>query len=221
MNSLALSVGRRAALDYARRPLNLVLLVAVPVVLVFVWGATLADFSKLVGGTADPVHVEAATAGWATAVLAGLGGFFQVTGSRAADRRLAAAGRRTAPVIAGRLGTSAGLAVVAAAGGLVALAARSGIDDPPRAVAATLLIGFIYLALGVLVGTVVRSEMNGALLITLVWILDVFLGPALSSGSSAVTRLFPMHFPTLVLTNMTAPPASSRATRPRGSVTFF
>ena len=88
---------RRALADYARRPLNLVLLVAVPLVLVFVWGGTLADFSKLLGGNADRGQIEAATAGWAAAALAGLAGFFQVTGSRAADRRLAAAGRRTAP----------------------------------------------------------------------------------------------------------------------------
>lgn len=201
MSAMTALVGRRAVLDYARRPLNLVLLVAVPVVLVFVWGGTLADFSKLVGGTADQVQVEAATAGWAAAVLAGLGGFFQVSGSRAADRRLAAAGHRTAPVVAGRLGASLGLAAVASAGGLIALAARAGINDPARAVAATLLVAIIYLALGVLVGTVVRSDMNGALLITLAWILDVFLGPGLGAGSSALTRVFPLHFPTLVLTS--------------------
>ena len=201
MNAMTALVARRAVLDYARRPLNLVLLVAVPVVLVFVWGGTLADFSKLVGGTADQVQVEAATAGWAAAVLAGLGGFFQVSGSRAADRRLAAAGHRTGPVVAGRLGASLGLAAVATAGGLLALAARAGINDPARAVAATLLVAIIYLALGVLVGTVVRSDMNGALLITLAWILDVFLGPGLGAGSSAITRVFPLHFPTLVLTS--------------------
>src|SRR3546814_792896 len=126
---------------------------------------------------------------------------FQVSGSRAADRRLAAAGKRTVPVVGGRLGTCLGLAVVASVGGLAALAARSGLNDPGRAVAATLLVGAIYMALGVLVGTVVRSDMNGSLVITLIWILDVFLGPALSSGSSAVTWAFPLHFPTLVLTS--------------------
>ncbi|MFP5318869.1 MAG: ABC transporter permease [Acidimicrobiia bacterium] len=201
MTSLGSLVGRRAALEYARRPLNLVLLVAVPVVLVFVWGGTLADFSRLVGGTAGRVQVEAATAGWAAAALAGLGGFFQVSGARAADRRLAGAARRTPPVVAGRLGASVALATVASAGGLVALAARAGINDPLRAVAGTLLVALIYVALGVLVGTVVRSEMNGALLVTLVWIVDVFLGPGISGGSSVVTRLFPLHFPTLLLTN--------------------
>lgn len=190
---------RRALADYARRPLNLVLLVAVPLVLVFVWGGSLAEFSKLLGGTASNVQIEAATAGWAAAALAGLAGFFQVSGSRQADRRLAAAGRRAGPVVAGRVGASLALALLAATGGLVALAARSGIADLPRAVVATLLVAVIYLALGVLVGTMVRSDMNGALVISLAWVFDVFFGPALGPSSLALTRVFPLHFPTQVL----------------------
>ena len=199
MNTMTALVGRRAIIDYARKPLNLVMLVAVPVVLVFVWGPSMADFSKLLGGTGNRGQLEAATAGWAAAALAGLAGFFQVTGSRSADRRLAAAVGRRGPVVAGRLGASFGLALVAAAGGLIALAARGGISDPARAVAATVVIAIIYLSLGVLVATVVRSEMNGALLVTLAWVFDVFFGPALGPASTAMTRVFPLHFPTLVL----------------------
>ncbi len=198
-------LARRAGLDYARRPLNLILLVVVPVVLVVMWGGTLAEFSELLGGTGDRVQIEAATAGWAAAALAGLAGFFQVTGSRAADRRLAAAGRRTAPVVAGRLGAAFGLALLASAGGLLALAARNGINDPPRVVAATVLFAIIYLALGTLVGTFVGtrsgSEMNGALLVTLAWVLDVFFGAVLGESSSTLTRVLPLHFPSLVLTD--------------------
>ena len=200
MSSMSGLVARRALLEYARKPLNLVMLVLVPVVLVFVWGPTLADFSKLSGGSGDHRRIEAATAGWAAAALAGLAGFFQITGARAADRRLAAASHRTAPVVAGRLGASLALAVLAAAGGLAALAARVGISDPLRAISATLVVAVIYLAFGVLVGTFVKSEMNGSLLVSLVWVFDVFLGPALTSGSSPMTRVFPLHFPTLVLT---------------------
>ena len=200
MSTMTALVGTRAVADYTRRPLNLVLLVVVPVVLVFVWGPSLADFSKLFGGSGDRAQIEAATAGWAAAALAGLAGFFQVTGARAADRRLAAAGGRYAPVVAGRLGASLCLAILAATGGLVALAARTGITNPFRAVAATVLIAVIYLALGVLVGTFVKTEMNGALLVTLAWVFDVFLGPAMGSGPSVMTRVFPLHFPTLLLT---------------------
>ena len=68
--------------------------VVVPVAIVFVWGPSLADFSKLFGGSGDRAQIEAATAGWAAAALAGLAGFFQVTGARATDRRLAAEWQR-------------------------------------------------------------------------------------------------------------------------------
>ncbi len=201
MSALAPLVAQRALADYARRPLNLVLLVAVPVVMVFVWGGTLADFSALLGGTADRVQLEAATAGWAAAALAGLGGLFQITGSRHADGRLASASGRAAPVALGRIAACAGLAGLASVGGLVALTLRTGISDPVRAVVGTAMVAAIYVAIGVLVGTVVRSDMNGALLVTLAWILDVFLGPAFGGGTSAIARVFPLHFPQLLLTS--------------------
>lgn len=79
---------------------------------------------------------------------------------------LAAARGHTATVVAGRIGAASRLALVAAAGGLVALATRTGITEPVRAVASTVLVAFIHLALGMIVGTLVRSEMNGALLVT-------------------------------------------------------
>ena len=200
MSSLATLVARRSVLDYVRRPLNVVLLVMVPVVIVVVWGGALADFSKVIlGGTGDRAQIEVAAAGWATAALAGLAGLFQVNGSGSVDRRLAAASGSSEQIVAGRMTAALGLSLLAATGGLVALAARSGIADPVRASAGTAMVAVIYLALGMLVGTVVRSEMNGALVITLLWVFDVFFGPALGPGSSMITRFFPLHFPTLVL----------------------
>lgn len=200
MSGLTILVARRSVLDYVRRPLNVVLLVVVPVVIVVVWGGPLADFSKVIlGGTGDRAQIEVAAAGWATAALAGLTGFFQVNGSGSADRRLAAASGTSEQIVAGRMIAALGLSLVAATGGLVALAARSGIADPIRAGAGTAMAAVIYLALGMLIGTFVRSEMNGALVVTLLWVFDVFFGPALGPGTSMVTRFFPLHFPTLVL----------------------
>ena len=195
---------RRALLDYARRPLNLVLLVAVPVVIVMALSGELAAFSKLLSTTSSPTHLEAATAGWAAAAVAGLAGFFEVIGSRTTDRRLAADSGRATPVVAGRLAASAVLAVAATAAALVALVARSGINDPLRAISAVLVVAIIYVAIGVLVGTLVRSEMNGALVVSVIWMLDVFVGAGLGGGSSVITRVFPLHFPTMVLTSQAA-----------------
>ena len=65
MSTMPVLVGKRAVADYSRRPLNVVLLIVVPVVLVYVWGSSLADFSKLFGGSGNRPQIEAATAGWA------------------------------------------------------------------------------------------------------------------------------------------------------------
>ena len=192
-------IARRALLEYMRRPLNLVLLFGVPIVIVVAMSGELASFAKLFRGTASPAHLELATAGWASAAMAGLAGFFQVHDARSTDRRLALSSGRVASVVAGRLGAIAILALLAASAAFVALEIREGVTDPARVVGAILLVAVIYASLGALVGTLVHSEMNGALLITVIWMLDVFVGAGLGANVGSIARLFPQHFPTQVL----------------------
>lgn len=187
--------------EYRRRPLNVVLLVAVPVVFVTLSAGALADFADILMGAADVGEVEAATAGWAAAVLAGVAGFFHVSQSRDADRRLAAAGAGAGRVVASRLVSTLALAGLASAGALVALAVRTDVASSGRVVGATALFALIYAGFGVLVGVLVRSELNGSLIVVFAWIFDVFFGPAMG-GTAAVLRLFPLHFPTLVVTDV-------------------
>ena len=81
---------RRFLLDYGRNPVNLVVLILIPVVFVWVAAEPMADAAKLLGGTGRAV--ETATTGWAAAFLAALAMFFQVGQARSADRRLVLAG---------------------------------------------------------------------------------------------------------------------------------
>ena len=187
--------------EYRRRPLNAVLLVAVPVIFVTLSAGALADFADILGGAADVGEVEAATAGWAAAVLAGVAGFFHVSQSRDADRRLAAAGAGAGRVVASRLISTLTLAGLASLGALLALAARTDVAGTGRVIGATLLFALIYTGFGVLVGALVRSELNGSLIVVFAWIFDVFFGPAMG-GTAPVLRLFPLHFPTLVVTDV-------------------
>ncbi len=141
-------LARRGLTEYTRRPLNLMLLAVVPVVFVSLSAGALNDFADILGGTGTLGEIEAASAGWAVAILAAIAGFFLVSSSRAADRRLVIAGARTLHVVVARLTSALALAAVAATGALVALAVRTGIDDAPRAIAATVLFGLVYLAIG-------------------------------------------------------------------------
>ncbi len=190
---------RRFLTDYARQPVNLILLVVVPVIFVALAASTIADFATLAGGPENPNLLSAPTAGWAAAFLAGVAGFFLVLGSRDADHRLAQAGIGPTRIAAARLGSGLILALLAAAGALVALVARTDVTDPIRAVSGTLMFAAIYLAIGAGIGAIVDNEINGSLIVLFVWMLDVFLGPAMAGGEVLITRLFPSHFVTLVM----------------------
>jgi hypothetical protein len=102
-------------------------------------------------------------------------------------------------VVSARLVSGLILAFVAAGTAVVALAVRTGIDDPVRAVAGTFLFAVIYLAIGAAVGAVAKSEVNGSLIVIFIWMFDVFLGPGMAGTDIWITRVFPSHFATLVM----------------------
>lgn len=186
-------------IEYVRRPMNTALLVLVPLIFVALAADAIADFAGIVGGVEDASLLAAPTAGWAAAFLAGVAGFFHVLGSRSADRRLAHAGMGPIRVLTARVASGVVLALLASAAALVALGISTGLGDPLRAISGTVLFATIYLGLGVAVGAIVRSDVNGSLVVIFVWMLDVFLGPAMGGGGAWVTRLFPSHFVTLVM----------------------
>ncbi|XAS75590.1 ABC transporter permease [Dermatophilaceae bacterium Sec6.4] len=187
---------RRFLTDYVRNPVNLLLLAVIPTVFVVVVGGSLSNYSKLLGAPPGS-SVQTATAGWAAAFLAGIAMYFQTAATRDTDRRMVIAGMRASRLALARLLSGGCLALLAAAAALIALAARTGIDSPGRAVAGTLMFAIIYVAIGAGVGSVVSSPVNGTVIVLFVWILDVFFGPAMGAGDRVVTRALPTHFVTL------------------------
>jgi hypothetical protein len=193
---------RRFLADYARNPVNLLLLVVIPVVFVVVAAGSLVDAAKLFG-SGNAAAVATATAGWAAGFIAGIAMYFQTSAARDADRGLVIAGLPARRLVAARLLTGLGLAVLASAAALAALWLRAGLDDPVRAVAGTLMFALIYLGIGATVGALVRNPVNGTVLILFIWILDVFFGPAMgSSGDQVGTRALPTHFVTLWMADL-------------------
>jgi len=199
---------RKYLADYARNPINVVLLLVVPVIFVIATAGVLAEFAEILGSTTAAPALEANTAGWAAAFLIGIAAYFQVAGSRAADRRLAGAGAGALRITSARLLSAVGLAILASAGALLALEVRAGIEDVWRTVGATFMFASIYLAIGAVVGTVVRNQVNGAVLILFIWFLDVFLGPTMTGSDAFLTRLFPTHFVALVMVDVASGHAS-------------
>lgn len=188
---------RRFLADYARNPVNLFLLVVVPVVFVAVAAGRLADLARLLGGAGAASSVSAATAGWAAGFLAGIAMYFQVAAARDADRALVLAGLPARRLVTARLAAGLGLAALAAAAALVTLWLRTGVADPWRTIAGTVMYALIYLGIGATIGSLVRNPVNGSVLVLLVWIVDVMFGPSMGLGDKLVTRLLPTHFVTL------------------------
>lgn len=195
---------RKYFVDYARSPLNVVLLVVVPLVFVTIAAGAIAQFAEILGSEAAAPALEATTAGWAAGFLAAIAAYFQVSGSRAADRRLAEAGAGSLRVAAARMIAALGLALLASASAVLALALGPGIADLPRTIGTTLMFAVIYLGIGAAIGALVRDQVNGAVVVLFIWLLDVFLGPTMGGSEVFITRLFPTHFVSLVMVEITS-----------------
>jgi hypothetical protein len=172
------------AREQLRAPFTLVLLVAVPAVFVAATAGVLSDFARALGGGLAGDAAAALGAGWAAAFIAGTLGYFQAASSRGADRRLALAGAGPAGVAASRIGASLVLAVVAASTGFIALALRADLAHPWHAAAAALAFALIYLAVGVLIGSLVTAPLEGSLAVAFVFLLDVFSGPGMAEHAA-------------------------------------
>jgi ABC-2 family transporter protein len=194
---------RRFLADYARNPVNLLILVLVPVTFVAAASGSLAQLARLLSGTMAPGSaMQTVTAGWAAAFIAAIAAYFQIRAARAADRRLVLAGLPAWRLAAARAVTGLALAVIASAAALITLAVRTGIANPERVIAGTFMFAVIYLAIGALIGALVSSPVNGTVLILFVWITDVMFGPVFGSPTRPAGRAFPTHFLTMWMTDL-------------------
>lgn len=188
MLSAALPTTGAFVREHLRAPLTLVLLIWIPAFFVLVFASVLGDFAKALGGTLATQSATAISAGWAAAFLSGTLAFFQVSSSRGADRRLAAAGLGPWRVAVARIAAGLAIGTAVSAVAFVTLLLRSGIGHPLHAAVAILSFAVIYIGLGALIGAFVRGALEGSLLVLLLFSLDAFSNPEMtSSGSFAWT----------------------------------
>lgn len=174
--------------EHLRAPLTLALLVAVPVFFVLIFASVLGDFATALGGTLMVRSAAAISAGWAAAFLSGTLAFFQVSSSRGADRRLAAAGLGPWRVSAARIAASLAIGAVVSVVAFVTLWLRSGIAHPLHALVAIFAFAVIYIGLGAVIGALVAGALEGSLLVLLLFSVDAFMSPQMtSSGTLAWT----------------------------------
>ncbi|HSJ18087.1 MAG TPA: hypothetical protein VK920_08330 [Solirubrobacterales bacterium] len=168
--------------EHLRAPLTLVLLIGIPVFFVLIFASVLGEFADALGGTLAAQSATAVSAGWAAAFLSGTLAFFQVSSSRGADRRLAAAGLAPARVAAARIAAALAIGISVSAIAFLTLWLRSGIEHPLHAAVAIVSFAVIYIGIGALIGAFVADPLNGSLLVVLVFAVDAFSGPQMTSS---------------------------------------
>lgn len=178
MRITAFSFGR----EQLRAPLTLVLLVAIPVFFVLIFASVLGEFADALGGSLEQRSATAISAGWAASFLSGTLAFFALSSSRAADRRLAAAGLGALSVASARLAACLAVGVAVTAVAFATLELRTGIGHPWHAAAAIFAFAAIYIGIGAVIGALVSGQLEGSLLVVLIFALDAFSGPQMTSG---------------------------------------
>jgi hypothetical protein len=190
MSALAV-LGPSFVREHLRTRLTLVLLVAIPAFFVLIFASVLGQFATALGGSLAGQAATAISAGWAAAFLSGALAFFEVVSSRGADRRLALAGLGAGRVALARISAALSLAVVVSAVAFLTLFLRSGIAHPLHAAVAIFGFATIYIGIGALIGAFVKSPLEGSLLVMLVFSVDLFSGPAMTSGGGLLASLTP------------------------------
>ena len=184
MLSAALPTTGAFVREHLRAPLTLVLLVAIPTFFVLIFASVLGDFAKALGGTLGSQSATAISAGWAAAFLSGTLAFFQVSSSRGADRRLASAGLGAWRVAVARITATLAIGTAVSAVAFVTLWLRSGIGHPLHAAVAIFSFAVIYIGLGALIGAFVKGALEGSLMVLLLFSLDAFSSPQMTSNGA-------------------------------------
>ena len=185
--SAALPTSTAFVREHLRAPLTVALLVAIPAFFVLIFASVLGEFAEALGGTLASQSATAISAGWAAAFLSGTLAFFQVSSSRGADRRLAAAGLGPGRVAVARIAASLALGVAVSAVAFATLWLRVGIGHPLHAAVAILSFAAIYTGLGALIGAFVKDALSGSLLVLLLFSVDAFANPEMTSSALSWT----------------------------------
>jgi hypothetical protein len=169
--------------EQLRAPFTLILLIGIPAFFVFIFASVVGEFAEALGGTLAGQGATAISAGWATAFLCGVLAFFQVSSSRGADRRFAAAGFGPGRVAVARIAASLAIGIVVSAVAFATLWLRVGIGHPLHAAVAIVSFAAIYTGLGALIGAFVKDALSGSLLVLLLFSVDAFAGSEMGSPS--------------------------------------
>ncbi|GAB3686743.1 hypothetical protein GCM10028857_19350 [Salinarchaeum chitinilyticum] len=183
---------------FVRTPLNVVLAVLVPLVVIEGWGQAMAGLPTMPTVEAVPLELgRLLGAIFGVAIVAGLLGLVQMISARSADRRLVQVGYPPLTLLATRLATLAAITVVVAAVNFAVLAVLVSPEAPLLTFAFLALAGLVYAFLGALVGAVLPRLFEGSLVVVFLAMMDAFLAgdSPLASDVPGFVEYFPLYHP--------------------------
>jgi len=182
--------------EFSREPVNLLLLVGLPVLIIPAYGSMMSAFPRLPYMESAPGTLGAlAGTLYVAAFLPGVIGLFQVISARQADDRLVLTGFPRPTLFGARLLAVALASVLTAAIGITVLGTRTDIAAVAPALAVLVTVGLLYGLVGMLIGAVLPRELEGSLVLIFLADLDEALASGLMLPDATITRAFPLHYP--------------------------
>jgi hypothetical protein len=183
------------ARQYARQPINLVLLALIPPLFIIAMSSAIGTFSDVLGGNLGERAGTALAGLWAASLLAGAATFFILRTSIRADGRLVAAGLPPSSLGMAHAATAVVLATLTTSVSFSMLVLTQDVADPLDLFVAILLAALVYAAIGAALAWFIEGDLEGSFVIILVFMLDAFVGGPLGGGGGFFAGLFPVHFP--------------------------
>jgi ABC-2 type transport system permease protein len=182
--------------EFAREPVNLVLLVALPPLVVTSYGSMMSAFPKLPYMSTSPEQLGAISGTlFVAAFLPGVIGLFQVISARRADDRLSLAGFPRSMLFVSRLLAVLTASVITAGISLAVLTTRTGVASPLPGFLTLAFVGVLYGLVGMLIGAALPRELEGSLVLIFLADMDEALASGIMRTDSPITNLFPLHYP--------------------------
>lgn len=190
---------------YYRTPLNVVLLVAIPAVLIAAFGNSLSRLAGTLGLVLTPAMGRSMGAMWSAAFLTGIMGFFMMDGSRQADRRMVRAGYTPGQLVAMRFMTVGVLGAVATGVSYGVLVSQVTPTNTFQTLTVLYLGALIYGTVGILIAAVVPGQLEGSFALLFFFVIDAFIAsPLFGNAAEFPFGLLPTYYPTKVLLYLTA-----------------
>lgn len=180
---------------FLRDPLNAVLVLVLPVLVILGFGRAMATFPETPAMRTLPADSgRMFGALFSTAFLSGIFGLHQSIDARTADQRLILAGYSSSTLLLSRLVT---ILVVTLVGAGLSYAVTVFYVTPSAPVFAFFFLfigGLVYALVGILTGAIVPRLFEGSLLVLFIADMDAFLGSGMAKTNTK-TEFLPLHYP--------------------------